>query len=429
MSEIEKRALSPVLRMGRWFIVTSAILVFLAIITLVALYIYNTEEKPPTELYPESYWGIHITNFVFYMALGFGAILVSVLLRLRKTDWSAAVYRIADIGAVIAFVVAGFNIIFEIGDILWLVDIFLYGQLDSPFIWDGLLLIFFIIAAAAYMYMAMVPDLTRTSLRVHEIKAFYRFLSFGYVGNPIQRVRLRKMVLRMAIVVFLVLLLMTTVLAWAFEDVSPHPVWNEALTGPLFVAEAMVLALAIIILMLAVLRSAEGFQDLITRSLFVKMGKTMAYAILLYLPLFVIGTFTMTSGDDSTFVTFSDSVWNNEFAYLSWGIAFFGLVIPLLIVIQPRLASIRFVVVAATMTTLVLMFKIYMVVVPGITRHLNSYGDGIYWHTLVEWVLIVGSLSFFIILMVSMTRFFPMVSIWEIEGQFREERDKGVGPG
>ncbi len=428
MSDIEKKALSPILRLGRWFWVTSFILVFLAIITLVALYIYNSEEKPPTELYPEAYWGVHITNFVFYMALGFGTLLLSVLLRLRRTNWSAAVYRIADIAAVIAFIVAGFNIVFEIGDIMWLVDIFLYGQLDSPFIWDGLLLIFFLIAAAAYMYMAMVPDLTRTSLRASEIKAFYRFLSFGYVGNPIQRVRLRKMVLRMAILVFLVLLLMTTVLAWAFEDVSPHPAWNEAVTGPLFIAEAIVLALAITIIMLAVLRSAEHFEDFITRSLFVKLGKVMAYAILLYLPLFIIGTLTITSGDDTTFLSFSDSVWNNEFAYLAWGIALFGLVIPLLIVIQPRLASIRFVVLAATMTSLVLIFKIYMVVVPGITRHLNASGDGIYWPTLYEWVLMIGSLSFFIILMVAMTRFFPMVSIWEIDGQIREEDDKGVGP-
>ncbi|NOQ54916.1 MAG: hypothetical protein GQ558_09980 [Thermoplasmata archaeon] len=429
MSEIEKKALSPILRMGRWFLVTSFILGFLAFITLVALYIYNTEEKAPTELYPESYWGVHITNFVFYMALGFGAVMVSILLRLLKTDWAAAVNRIAEIAAVLAFVVAGFNIIFEIGDLLWLVDIFLYGQLDSPFIWDGLLLIFFIIAAAAYMYMPMVPDLTRTSLRVHEIKAFYRFLSFGYIGNPIQRVRLRKMVLRMATLVFLALLLMTTLLAWAFEEVSPHPVWNEALSGPLFVAEAIVLALAIIIIMLAVLRSAVGLQDFITRTLFVRMGKAMVYAILLYLPLFVIGTFTMTSGDDSMFVSFSDSIWVNEFAPITWGIAFFGLVIPLLIAIQPRLASIRFVVLAATMTALVLIFKIYMVVVPGITRHLNAYGDGIHWPTLVEWVLMVGSLSFFIILMVSMTRFFPMVSIWEVDDQIRGEDGKGVGPG
>ena len=158
------------------------------------------------------------------------------------------------------------------------------------------------------------------------------------------------------------------------------------------------------------------------------MGKVLAYAILLYLPIFIIGILTMTSGDDTTFLSISDSVWNNEFAYLAWGIAFFGLVIPLLIVIQPRLASIRFVVVAATMTALVLMFKTYMVVVPGITRHLNATGEGIYWPTLVEWVLMIGSLSFFVILMVAMTRFFPMVSVWEIDDQIREEDDKGVVP-
>ncbi|NIS21453.1 MAG: hypothetical protein GWN89_16360, partial [Thermoplasmata archaeon] len=71
------------------------------------------------------------------------------------------------------------------------------------------------------------------------------------------------------------------------------------------------------------------------------------------------------------------------------------------------------------MTTIVMWFKRYMVVVPGLTQHLEPIEGGIYIPTLTESVLMVGSFAFFAILMVSMSRFFPMVSIWEVEDQDR----------
>jgi molybdopterin-containing oxidoreductase family membrane subunit len=415
MSDIEKQALSPLLTMGRTFLVTAFGLGAAAVLTLAALYIYNTEGLPPTTMEPPGYWGVHLTNYVYFISLGFGIALISAYLWVRKTNWAAFSVRLADISAVMAFVVAAFHLLFQIGTMQGLVDHILYAQPNSPYLWDGVLVIFLFITTIISMYMPLVPDMVRASLNVKEIKAFYRVLAFGYIGNPIQRIRVQKYSLTAAYIVIFVLVTMVTVIAWGFEEVNPHPVWNHAITGPLFIAEALVIGIAALIGMLAILRKLGNYEQIMPTYVFVKLGKGLMVAILVYMGFLFAETMTRTYEVDGTSVDVANMVWVGEYAPITWGIIFFGLVIPFLLIMNPRLQTHRPIVVAATMTTVVMWFKTYMVVVPGLTKHLQPIEGGIYIPSLVESVLMVGSFAFFAILMVSMSRFFPMVSIWEVE--------------
>lgn len=429
MSDIEKQALAPLLTMGRTFLVTAFALGAAAVLTLVALYIYNSEGLPPTELEPPGYWGVHITNFVYFISLGFGISLVSAYMWVRKTNWAAFSVRLADISAVMAFVVAAFHLLFQMGSLQELLDHILYAQPNSPYLWDGILVIFLFITTIISMYMPLVPDLVRANLKVKEIKAFYRVLAFGYIGNPIQRIRVQKYSLTAAYIVIIVLVLMTTVLAWGFGEVTTHPVWNKAIIGPLFIAEAMVIGVAALICMLAILRKLGNYEEVMPTSVFVKLGKGLMVSILAYLGLLFAETMTRTYEVDGTTVNVANSVWIGEFAPITWGIVFFGMVIPFLIIMNPKLHALWPIVLAATMTTVVMWFKSFMVVVPGLTKHLQPIEGGIYIPSLAESVLMVGSFAFFGILMVSMSRFFPMVSIWEVEDQALTEEELEVVPG
>jgi molybdopterin-containing oxidoreductase family membrane subunit len=429
LSDIEKKALSPLLTMGRAFLITAFGLGAAAVATLVALYVYNTEGIPPTDLDPPMYWGVHLTNFVYFMSLGLGISLVSAILWVRKTNWAAFAVRLADVSAVIAFVVAGFHLLFQMGSLHNVVDHILYAQPDSPYLWDGVLIIFLFITTIIAMYMPMVPDLVRASLNVKEIKAFYRVLSFGYIGNPIQRIRVQRYSMLAAYIVIIVLVSMVTVIAWSFEAVTEHPVWNNAITGPLFIAEALVIGLAALIGMLAVLRKLGEYEEVMPTSVFVKLGKSLMLAMLLYIGLLIVETATRTYEVGGVTHDAFDAVWLGEFAPIAWSFLFLGLVIPFLIILQPKLQTHRPIILAATMTTIVMWFKRYMVVVPGLTQHLEPIEGGIYIPTLTESVLMVGSFAFFAILMVSMSRFFPMVSIWEVEDQDRSMEEVEVVPG
>lgn len=428
MSKISEKALEPLLRLGRWFMISSAVLVALAVLTLVALYIYNTEELPPTTLEPEGHWGIHLTNYVFFIGLGLGFAFVAAFVRLRHVGWGAYANRLAIIMAVMAFVVAAFHLLFQIGSLSELIDHVIYAQVDSPFLWDGILVIFLFIATITYMYMPMVPDLIRASLKVHEIKAFYRVLSFGFIGNPMQKVRIRRYAMASAITVLAVLLLMTTVMSWSFEAVTPHPVWDQAITGPVFLAESVVVGMAFLIVLLAALRRMGDLGEFMGTDVFIRMGRGLMVAIVIYIPLMVLETLTRTYQVGGEDVSVAEMVWTGDYAHITWAILFFGLVIPLLILLQPGLRSLRSVLVAASMTGLVMWFKTYLVVVPGLTQHLQPVKDGIYVPSLTELMLMIGSFAFFGILMLSMTRFFPMISIWEVEEHVEAESKKEVVP-
>jgi molybdopterin-containing oxidoreductase family membrane subunit len=424
MSDIEQRVLGPVLKASNKFWAVTIILSLLAIFSLYALYVHATEGTGPTGLEPPSNWSIHITNFVYFLSLGFGLILISAVIRLRGSEWGAAAPRLADVIAMLAFGVAGINIVFEVGSLHSLVDIILYGQVDSPFIWDGLILIFFLVVSAGYMYMPMVPDFTRISLRLDVIKGFYRFFSFGYVGNPMQRVNLRRMVLIASALVIVVLLLMSTVLAWAFDAVSTQPVWNAAITGPYFLTSALVIAVPVLIIGLAHLRRLNGLEDYLNDDVFARLGKILTICIGLFLIFFALETVFREYTVGSETVSATQAIWNGRFAHITFAIFLIGLVIPALIMNLPGFRGKNGVVTAAIMTTVMMWFKSYLVVVPGITHHLAPYKEGIYMPDWPEWGLIVGSFAFLALLIVAFTRFFPLVSIWEVEDQARGHEDK-----
>jgi molybdopterin-containing oxidoreductase family membrane subunit len=428
MSDIEHKVLSPLLTTGRWFVVATVIFSAVAVFTLYALYEHSLAGHAPAELEPDSYWGVHLTNFVYFIAVGFGAALVSVILRLRRTDWAAPVTRIAEVTAVLAFGVALVNIVLEVGDLNDLVDIVIYGQVDSPFIWDGLLLILFLVSTAAYMYMPMVPDLNRTALRVDYIKGFYRFLSFGYVGNPIQKMELRRMVLTMAGLVAVVLVLVSTVLAWAFDGVSPQPIWNDALTGPYFLTGAIVTALPVVIIILAIARRMYGLEEVMSKDLFARLGKGLTVAIGVFLVFFIAKTFTTDYSVNGESVNVAREIWAGEFAAIAWPLIIIGLVLPALIPFIPRLHTVGGIVLASSMAAVLMWTKGYLVVVPGLTDHLLPHADGIYLPSWTEISLMIGSLAFFGLFMMIFTRFFPIISLWEIEEQVVDEDEKEGAP-
>ena len=64
----------------------------------------------------------------------------------------------------------------------------------------------------------------------------------------------------------------------------------------------------------------------------------------------------------------------------------------------------------------------FVIVVPTLTNPRLPNEAVLYHPTWVEWSILAGSLSFFILLYMVFTKVFPIVSIWEV----REGREKSV---
>src|SRR5574341_1508656 len=96
LDPIERRALASVTRSGRGFRLTVAVL---GSLVLWALYAYITQLRhglAVTGLNRPVYWGLYITDLVFFLGIGMAGTLVSAVLRACRVEWRRPVTRVAE---------------------------------------------------------------------------------------------------------------------------------------------------------------------------------------------------------------------------------------------------------------------------------------------------------------------------------------------
>lgn len=112
---------------------------FLVLTILIGLYSYVQQLRQGlviTGMRDYALWGIYISNFVFFVAVSLVGSLITAILRLSDVHWSTPLTRIAEIIAVAAIIMAGIAIIIDMGRPDRMYNLFLHGRLQSPIIWD-----------------------------------------------------------------------------------------------------------------------------------------------------------------------------------------------------------------------------------------------------------------------------------------------------
>ena len=104
-------------------------------------------------------WGIYISNFVFFVAISLVGSLITAVLRLTDVKWSTPLTRIAEIIAVSAITFASIIIIVDMGRPERFYNLFLHGRLQSPIIWDVIVITTYFFISVLLLYFPLLPDL------------------------------------------------------------------------------------------------------------------------------------------------------------------------------------------------------------------------------------------------------------------------------
>src|SRR5664279_3768306 len=105
-------------------------------------------------------WGIYISNFVFFVAISLVGSLITAIFRLANVHWSTPLTRIAEIIAVSAITFAALIIIVDMGRPERLYFLFTHGRLQSPILWD-------VIVITTYFFLSLIHI-----LRAHETDSY-----------------------------------------------------------------------------------------------------------------------------------------------------------------------------------------------------------------------------------------------------------------
>ena len=140
-----------------------------------------------TGLNRPTYWGIYITNFVFFIGISHAGTLISAILRLARAEWRRAITRSAEVITVLVIFFGIGNILIDMGRPDRLLNIPLHGRFQSPLLWDVVSVTTYLTGSTLYLFLPLIPDIAILRDRTTGLRhRFYRPLSLGWVGSPRQ---------------------------------------------------------------------------------------------------------------------------------------------------------------------------------------------------------------------------------------------------
>ncbi|MCB0476334.1 MAG: polysulfide reductase NrfD, partial [Flavobacteriaceae bacterium] len=188
-------------------------------------------------------WGIYISNFVFFVATSFVGTVTVAVLRLTNNAWRTPIVRIAEIIAVAAIIMAGFTIMLDMGRPDRLMNLFIYGRMQSPIIWDVIIIPTYIAISLLLLYFPLIPDLAILKTYFKESKPklskWYGKLSLNWTGNVIQKAIHKKSVRIIAFLIIPAGFILQTIDAWLFSTLFRIG-WDSTNMGGYFISGASV---------------------------------------------------------------------------------------------------------------------------------------------------------------------------------------------
>jgi Ni/Fe-hydrogenase subunit HybB-like protein len=170
-----------------------------------------------------------------------------------------------------------------------------------------------------------------------------------------------------------------------------------------------------LIVALAILRKVFHLEDYFQHKQFNNLGLLLLAMTLMWLYFTLAEYVTTLYGNEPSHMAVFDAKINGEFGPYFWAQAVFCFAIPFIILAFRRTRTIAGTVIAGISVNIGMWLERLMIIVPTLTRPRMPIGTGHYTPTWVEWAIMAASAAGIILLYVLFTKFFPIVSIWELE--------------
>lgn len=328
-----------------------------ALLTLIgfAVYVYLTQQLRyglgVTGMNTPTYWGLYIVNFVFFVGLSAGGVIVASLVHAFNIERFRSVARIAELLAISCLLLAIVFITLDLGRPDRLFNLLRYGRVGSPLLWDVIVIGIYLMVSMAYGYFGTRLDLVKCMKLFPDRQWLYRLLALGYTDDSERAIARDRKILRILAVVALPLAVaLHSVTAWILGLVKAKPGWHSALLGPLFVVSATVSGLALVSLTVAFVKKILKLP--IKEELMEDLGRLLALAIPVLGYFLFAELLTVTFAAEPIKIAIFEEMIMGKWAPIFWFNLVIGLIVPLVILVKP---SPRLIVAGGAVAALVLM--------------------------------------------------------------------------
>lgn len=417
-SELERTVLQPLRHTSRSFYFVLAGLGLVLALGVAALINQWWLGLGVTGLNRPVYWGIYITNFVFFIGISHAGTLISAILRVTQAEWRRPITRIAEAITFFALILGLLQIWIDMGRPERILFPFIFGRFQSPFLWDFTCVGVYLMSSMLYLYLPMIPDLARMRDRMTDAPRWRRWLytvmSIGWHGNAEQHRRLEVAIGIMAIVIIPVAVSVHTVVSWIF-GMTMQPMWHSTILGPYFVVGAIFSGIAMLFIFMTLLRRAWHLEKWIGAKQYNYLG-----LLLLVMSAFW-GYFTLAEFLTTGYATLVHEAevlhakLAGEYAPAFWIMVVGNLIIPFAILIRRNGRTPLGTFIASLSIIVGMWVERFLIVAPSLTRPSLGLMPAAYTPSLTEAAITAGSLALFALLFILFFKIFPAISVWEVE--------------
>lgn len=412
----------PIYKPGRGFYI--ALSVLLAVVGFgVILYIRQyVLGLGVTGLNHPVFWGFYIVNFVFFIGISHAGTLISAILRLSKAEWRRPVTRMAEIITVIVLFVGSLQPIIDMGRPDRVLNLLKFGRYQSPLLWDLTAITTYLMASTIYLYLPMIPDIAMMRDKGTKFKWLYTILSWGYIGTPAQKHAIEKGMTIMMVMVIPIAVSVHTVIAYLFA-MTVQPMWHTAIFAPYFVTGAIFSGTAVLIVFMVVLRKVYHLEAYLKEIHFRHLGTILLIMSLLWVYFVFSEHLTAYYPREPQEMRVFWYKFTGPYNFWFWGMIVANFLIPVLLL--SFMKNIKGVFIASVSVAIGMWLERLNIIVPSLVNPRLPYPTGFYTPSLTEIGLFLGSIALFCLGYLIFARFFPLITVWEVQGG-REEGIKEV---
>jgi len=369
------------------------------------------------------FWGVYITDFVFWVGIAHSGTLISAILYLFRANFRMSIYRIAEAMTVFAVLTAGLFPIIHLGrpwNFYWLFPYpnqrELWVNFKSPLVWDVFAVSTYLTVSALFFFIGMIPDIAAVRDRVTGAprKIIYSILSLGWKGSNWEWLHYTRAYLFFAAFATPLVLSVHSVVSWDFA-MSNLPGWHTTIFAPYFVAGAIFSGLGMVIMLTVPIRKIFHLEDYITLDNYDGMAK------LLILTSGIIGyaygaEFFMAwySGNPAEWGQYYYRI-TGEYAIFYWIMIVCNVVIPIPLWFKSVRRNLKILFIMSIFINIGMWFERFNIIVISLSHGFDPAAWGIYKPSWVEVGITVGSFAWFLMFFLLFLKTLPAVSIAEMK--------------